>query len=164
VKERLIPYTGQRYECVMCGECCHNRAVPLTKIDIDRLEHHLGEEVDFSEYLVNKGYFVLSRRIWDNGCVLLRDNKCSVHAIKPLVCRLFPFAVYPAPEDPDDTENAYTLADGTVVYLYVDIACPGVHIDEIVSPPSWLLSLVQRIRLEMALTRFYYEDTQDNAD
>ncbi|MHC1608954.1 MAG: YkgJ family cysteine cluster protein [Candidatus Methanofastidiosia archaeon] len=160
MKEHLVPYTGQKYECKVCGECCHNRIIPLTKNDLDRLQRIVGD-MDFAEYLINIQSFVLSHREWDGGCVLQNDMKCSIHDQKPVVCRLFPFASYPKPFD-GSTNNAYKLPDGTIVYIYIDTACPGVETTEKAPMPIWLIPLIQRIRLEMALTRFFYEGKENN--
>ncbi|MHC1605229.1 MAG: YkgJ family cysteine cluster protein [Candidatus Methanofastidiosia archaeon] len=158
MKEKLVPYTGQKYECRMCGECCHCRSVPLTKGDMERISR-LSKKNDFTEYYVNMNKFVLSRREWDAGCIFLDDKKCTIHRYKPLVCRLFPFAIVPQTAEKNKKEM-YKMPDGTKTCIYVDTSCPGVSKKETKDMPKWLIPLIQRTRIEMALTRFYYEDKE----
>jgi len=155
VKEFLVPFIGQSYECKMCGKCCHCRTVPLSKGDMERVGR-FNEDVDFMEYNVGLRSPVLARREWDYGCVFLDDKRCSIHQFKPLICRLFPYAIYFDPVG-DGDECRFTLPDGKEVYIYIDTSCPGVGGGRDSVPPDWLLPLAQRIRLEMALTRFYYD-------
>ncbi len=161
MKEILVPYTGQAYECTMCGACCHHHIVPLTKTDLERIGSTLDPE-SFAAYHESLGSIVLARGD-EGGCTLLRGSRCGIHDTKPVICRLFPFAAYPEPRDAaDGLAHEYLLPDGSLVYLYVNTACPGVREDARAPMPRWLLSLIQRIRIEMALTRFYYEITSSD--
>ncbi|MBN1786039.1 MAG: YkgJ family cysteine cluster protein [Candidatus Methanofastidiosa archaeon] len=158
MKENLIPYRGQRYTCRMCGECCHCRTVPLSRDDMQRIGR-LQEDADFTEYNLVLRTPVISRREWDLGCIFLDDRRCRIHQYKPLICRLFPYAMLFKPLDDEDEVAKHTLPDGTGIYLYIDSSCPGVDHEQIEDMPGWLLPLAQRIRIELALTRFYYDDT-----
>lgn len=159
MKENLEPYVGQSYDCQMCGRCCHCRTVPLTRGDIERIGR-FNTDKDFLEFHVPLRTPVLARREWDLGCVFLEDGRCTIHQYKPLICRLFPYAIYFEPIDDKGDEGKYCLPDGSVVYIYIDRACPGVSDDIGESPHEWLLPLAQRIRLEMAVTRYYYDGVQ----
>ena len=72
MKEALVPFEDQQFECVQCGECCRSRNVPVTMEDIKRLS---GIK-DPREFLVIFGErkLILDRREWDSGCVFLRDT------------------------------------------------------------------------------------------
>lgn len=81
--------------CNQCGECCHYE-IPITLYDIHRIAGHLGcenREV-FEKYIQNdvsplSGLYKISKKS-DRACVFLDDqNRCSIHAAKPLVCELF---------------------------------------------------------------------------
>lgn len=122
MKEKLVPLKDHRFECQMCGECCRNRWVPLTLGDVLRL----GEIRPIEEFLLiwNGKKLVIDRRKWDNGCIFLEDNRCEIHGIKPLICRLYPIALS---EFPILEENIpYYLKNGKKVYLYIDENCKGV--------------------------------------
>ena len=81
MKEVLVLYTGQKYKCKQCGECCRSRGVPLTLFDIERIEKNTDKE--FALYDISRKKFVIEKRIWDSGCVFLDDKSCSIHKYKP---------------------------------------------------------------------------------
>ncbi|MEA1993902.1 MAG: YkgJ family cysteine cluster protein [Euryarchaeota archaeon] len=124
MKEKLVPLKDQRFECQQCGECCKSRWVPLTLSDILRIKNEAPSE----EFLLvwNEKELVIERREWDNGCVFLEDNKCSIHEIKPLICRLYPIAVSELPLLKKKENVPYRLKNGKRVYLYVDESCKGI--------------------------------------
>jgi hypothetical protein len=66
---------------------------------------------------------------------------------------LFPFGIFPERINEEDGDaHQYTLPDGSRVYLYVNASCPGIREDLKAPVPGWLIPLVQKIRLEMALS------------
>jgi Fe-S-cluster containining protein len=90
------------FNCISCGRCCKNRHdILLTPYDLYRISSHLGrtpQEV-FERYCEvyegrNSHYPVV--RIVPvpptNSCPFLRGKRCSVHARKPVVCRVYPLA------------------------------------------------------------------------
>jgi len=122
MKEDLVPLKDQRFECQMCGECCRNRWVPLTLKDILRING--VKPIDDFLLIWNEKKFVIERREWDNGCIFLKNNKCEINKIKPLICRLYPIALS---EVPVLKENIpYYLKNGKKIYLYVDRSCKGI--------------------------------------
>ena len=122
MKERLVPFKNQRFECQMCGECCRLRYVPLTMEDIKRLSQ-VKDPRDFVVIFGEKK-LVLDRREWDSGCVFLYDRECTVQEKKPIVCRLYPVCV----SDKPLTEGSEPVKaqDGEDMYVYVDASCKGV--------------------------------------
>lgn len=122
MKEALVPFEDQQFECVQCGECCRSRNVPVTMEDIKRLS---GIK-DPREFLVIFGErkLILDRREWDSGCVFLRDTQCTVQEKKPLVCLLYPVCVSDKPLLKESA--SFRLSDGTDAYIYVDSSCKGV--------------------------------------
>jgi Fe-S-cluster containining protein len=128
MKEVLVPFEDHRFECVMCGECCCSRSVPLTFEDIKRISRH-EDPKDFMVVFGEKR-LVLDRREWDSGCVFLRDGKCTIQKDKPVVCRLYPVCVsdYPLTEVEG---RKIELEDGSSAFVYVDVSCKGVGRGEI---------------------------------
>lgn len=136
----------------MCGTCCHHHNIPLTRNDLSRLNNRCGN-TDFAVVHTDLNRVILERSERTGGCTLLDGNRCSVHADKPLVCRLFPFGIFHEPLSPDDgKDHRYALPDGSEVYLYVNATCPGIREDERGDMPEWLLPLVHKLRLEMAVS------------
>lgn len=91
--------------CVGCSDCCHGmgESIILDPIDVFHLQKATG--LDFST-LVNEKYLALNivdGLILPNlnmnnktgGCSFLNDEgRCTVHALRPGICRLFPLGRY----------------------------------------------------------------------
>ena len=148
MREALVLYTGQKYKCKQCGECCRVRGVPLTLFDIERIEKNTEKE--FALYDISRKKFVIEKRIWDNGCVFLDDRSCAIHEYKPLICRLFPLGVFYNPLSESDTPHI--LKNGEKVYIYVDVSCPGIGDEGEPFDIEKILELCQKIKIEMAYT------------
>lgn len=148
MKEKLVLYTGQKYKCKQCGECCKVRGVPLTLFDIERIETIADK--DFALYDISRKTFAIEKRIWDNGCVFLDDINCSIHKDKPLICRLFPLGIFYKPLS--ESDGPRKLKDGEEVYIYVDLSCPGIGDEGEAFDMEKILELCQRIKIEMAYT------------
>lgn len=127
MKEKLVPFNNQRFQCLQCGECCRSRNVPLTMEDIKRLSKY----ADPQEFITifSERRLVLSRRTWDYGCIFLRDTDCTVQEEKPLVCALFPVCV--SDKRLMDEGEPVQLRDGSDAYVYVDVSCKGVGRGEV---------------------------------
>ncbi|MFQ6087705.1 MAG: YkgJ family cysteine cluster protein [Candidatus Methanofastidiosia archaeon] len=146
MREKLIPFENQGFECIECGECCRERWVPLTLRDIKRLS---GKR-DISEFTMIFGkMLVLERRIWDNGCVFLKGNLCSVHKIKPIICRLYPIVMS---KKPLLKENISYFKDEEEIFLYIDTSCEGVSRGKRLSLEK-ILRECQRLKDDMEKTR-----------
>lgn len=91
-------------DCKGCSDCCHGMGdtVVLDPLDIYRLTHGLG--LRFEELLENKvtlgvidGIVLphLNMAGEKQACAFLDGNgRCSVHSIRPGICRLFPLGRY----------------------------------------------------------------------
>lgn len=92
-------------DCKGCSDCCKGmgNTVQLDPLDIHWMSQGLLENF---EELVNTGKIELtvvdtivlpslSMRSKDNGCVFLNEQgRCSIHAFRPGICRLFPLGRY----------------------------------------------------------------------
>jgi Fe-S-cluster containining protein len=84
VKRISLNRRSSQFKCMMCGNCCRFRVVPIDKEDVRRLE-----EAGYKDFYVKKGELMMKRV---NGkCVFLKEDKCTVHKFRPRVCREFPF-------------------------------------------------------------------------
>ena len=91
--------------CVGCSDCCHGmgESIILDPIDVFHLQKATGK--DFAS-LVNEKYLALNivdGLILPNlnmnnetgGCSFLNEEgRCTVHALRPGICRLFPLGRY----------------------------------------------------------------------
>lgn len=113
------------FRCLRCGDCCrHVKDSLMTEpIDIYYLSKHLremGETIDGPEDMLERyahptviepGYpaFLLNTEGADDGCVYLKDGRCSVYEARPQVCRMYPFGV--APGQRGKTFNYYLCTE-----------------------------------------------------
>lgn len=87
LRPRSSPFS---YECRGCGRCCHRKWIAVNPYEIARLADGLGTSTTdvIDRYLMDDGATL--RTVKDGACVFLREGACSVHADRPLVCRLYP--------------------------------------------------------------------------
>jgi len=91
------------YTCRACSRCCAHKIIQVNPYEIARLARRMGLSTsDFRDRYVERG--AILRRTDDDVCVFLSDKGCSVHADRPLVCRLYPL-------------GRRESADGTEVWL-----------------------------------------------
>jgi len=96
------------FHCLRCGVCCTRYWIPLSHLDLFRLEFYGDVDVYFAVVLRNifiyrssKHYpviefkdrkYYLSLRNFHGRCIFLSDSgECLVHGFKPLACRFYPF-------------------------------------------------------------------------
>ncbi len=95
VLARSAPFS---YECGACGRCCRGKIIPLTPYEVARLAEHLGTTTtETLERWTTRGGSALAARA-DGACVFLGEKGCSVHAARPLACRLYPLGRSIAPD------------------------------------------------------------------
>ena len=81
------------FECTQCGDCCKGYGgTYLTESDITKIATFIG--VGTAEF--KKRYCALSgnRPILTqqgNGYCIFFDGNCSIHAVKPNMCRKWPY-------------------------------------------------------------------------
>lgn len=88
------------FGCTQCGECCRNRHdILLSPYDLFRIAGFLKENISsviekYCEvYIGQDSRLPVVRakpKIHQAVCPFLRNGKCSIHAVKPAVCALFP--------------------------------------------------------------------------
>jgi Fe-S-cluster containining protein len=87
--------TGVRFECQPgCTACCEQQGfVYLTEDDLKRIAGYVGMTAqEFERRHVYRTRNLLRLRVpREQQCMFLRDGGCSIHAVKPVQCRTFPF-------------------------------------------------------------------------
>ena len=131
-----------RFECQPgCTNCCRQEGfVHVTDGDIGRIAPFLGMSVRafrrrYVYKTTNRQRLLVPR---GSTCHFLTDGGCSIHAVKPVQCRLFPYW----PEFIDDSVELRKLAKW----------CPGIGKGELVQ-----IGAARRIAQEMreAYPRLY---------
>ena len=117
-----------QFRCDRCGKCCRDREdILLSPRDIYKMSKHLGiTPLQFYHQYCISHIGPSSRvpivRLEPQGehmvCPLLKGNSCSVHAVKPSVCALYPLGRYMKIDKEDF--NAGTLGGASVQYLLQD--------------------------------------------
>jgi Fe-S-cluster containining protein len=86
---------GLRFECQRgCTECCRQKGfVYLTEADAQRIAAYLRmTEQEFARHYVYRTKNRMRLRVpRDATCFFLQETGCSIHAVKPVQCRIFPF-------------------------------------------------------------------------
>ncbi|MEM1645200.1 MAG: YkgJ family cysteine cluster protein [Ignisphaera sp.] len=101
-----------KFRCLCDGQCCKRYWIPVTHLDLLRLQiygnikvdENIVELKDSEQYeldiyppikINNKEYYLGLALKEDGSCIFLRsDGKCAVHEFKPLVCRFYPFVYW----------------------------------------------------------------------
>lgn len=79
------------YVCQACSRCCHGKVIQVNPYEIARLARHLGVSTsEFRTKWTQDGKGTVLARTAGDACVFLGPGGCSVHADRPLVCRLYP--------------------------------------------------------------------------
>ncbi len=105
------------FECRRCGDCCKGfGGTYLTGEDIETISHYIGSKPKkfIARYCSLSGTKpVLAQR--SDGYCIFWDNICTIHPVKPRMCRRWPFIESILV----DAENWLIMAD----------SCPGIHAD-----------------------------------
>lgn len=81
------------FKCLQCGDCCKGYGgTYVTDQDIEAIAEFIGSDrVRFVErYCVFSGNRPMLAQ-GSNGYCIFWDGLCSIHAVKPLMCRKWPF-------------------------------------------------------------------------
>lgn len=86
---------GIRFQCQPgCTNCCTQKGfVYLTEQDLVRIAGFLGlAPAEFERRYVYRTQTLIRLRVpRETQCHFLREDGCSIHAVKPTQCRIFPF-------------------------------------------------------------------------
>ena len=120
-----------KFHCTQCGKCCINRHdIILSPSDIFKMAKYLKtSNSDFihSYCTMHIGdhsrmpIIMLKPEGKDDRCPLLKNNKCSVHKVKPAVCGMYPLGRYIA--FPKGDFGTRSLDGSEVKYLLQPLDC-----------------------------------------
>jgi uncharacterized protein len=104
------------FQCQQCGECCEGRGgIFPTPGEIDLMAQYLKMSVEQlrQDYLeiTPLGLAVKNKPV--GGCIFNDQGRCSIHPVKPRICRDWPFL------------PAILLHDNE--FEAAKEACPGLH-------------------------------------
>lgn len=105
------------FSCTLCGDCCKGYGgTYVSEADMDAIARYLGQTAQW----VKARYTRLSGGGWliaqgENGYCLFWDKVCTIHPVKPKMCRRWPFI----PSILVDVGNWRAMAS----------SCPGMNAD-----------------------------------
>jgi Fe-S-cluster containining protein len=90
IRETIPPV----FQCQQCGECCQGRGgIFPTPVEIDLIAQYLKMPVSQLEKnfleLTPLGPAVKNKA--GGGCIFNEQGRCSIHPVKPRICRDWPF-------------------------------------------------------------------------
>jgi len=125
-----IPDPSDFFECQKCGECCKGfGGTFLREHDIDRITEYLG--IGRDEFLRRYCDWSGKRRllrIAESGYCIFWDEVCTIHEVKPRMCKVWPFI-------------DAILVDGSN-WDMIKSVCPGVRDN---GKPEALVDCVKRV-------------------
>ena len=79
-------------DCLSCANCCKKMTPTFTKQDLKRISAHFGQtpEAFRKQWLVKDRNKDLVNKQQPCQFLNLKDNKCSIYAIRPVDCSGFP--------------------------------------------------------------------------
>jgi uncharacterized protein len=105
------------FECRMCGDCCKGfGGTFLTGEDIEAISRYVGCEPDkfVARYCSHSGTKPVLAQRSDGHCIFW-DKLCTIHPVKPGMCRKWPFI-----------ESILVDARN---WLIMAGSCPGIYTD-----------------------------------
>jgi len=109
--------TDGLFECRLCGDCCKGYGGTfVTREDIEAISRFIGTDSRkfVAQYCQVSGKRPLLAQRPDGYCIFW-DKLCTIHPVKPIMCRRWPFLGSLLV----DSKNWQIMAD----------SCPGIHTD-----------------------------------
>ena len=106
------------FQCRQCGACCKGYGgTYVTAEDTELISRYIGEDPAgfIDKYCQMSGSRPVLAQAEDGYCVFCRDGACTIHPVKPDMCRAWPFIKSVLV----DVGNWRTMAR----------ACPGIQTD-----------------------------------
>ena len=107
------------FVCSRCSQCCgdtedHVRTILLLKTDAERISNETLFDIhEFADQVSGFEPYNYQMKKPENGkCFFLKNNRCTIYKIRPLICRFYPFQL----------EN---LGNNRYSFSYTN-KCPGI--------------------------------------
>ena len=115
-----------RFKCIKCGTCCGDtkektRHILLLNTEAEQIAKATLQPIsEFTVKIKDKApYSYEMKKTEDRKCIFLENNCCTIYAVRPLICRFYPFELKIA------HSQKYT-------FLYTD-ECPSINKGPILS-------------------------------
>lgn len=118
--------TTVRFRCIKCGICCGDtkektRHILLLRTEAEQIATATLQPISkFTVKIKDKApYSYEMKKMKDGKCVFLENNCCTIYAVRPLICKFYPFELESAPT-------------GKYTFLYTS-ECLGINMGPILS-------------------------------
>jgi Fe-S-cluster containining protein len=90
-----------QFKCAKCGICCgdtkeRTRHILLLIEEANDIASTTSQPIsDFASRIEDKPpyHYEMKKTVKDGKCVFLRQNRCTIYSIRPLICRFYPFGL-----------------------------------------------------------------------
>jgi Fe-S-cluster containining protein len=106
------------FNCQQCGDCCKGfGGTYVSPEDVQAIAAfiHIDPEIFLKSYCQLSGKKPVLAQAENGYCVFWKDRICTIHPVKPRMCKAWPFI----PSVLKDSQNWYIMAG----------LCPGIHTD-----------------------------------
>ncbi len=85
------------FECNCCGLCCGDtdhkcRHILLLESEAEEISAQTGRPIeDFAGESNGTQPYIYEMKKSEGVCFCLKDNKCTLYELRPLICRFYPF-------------------------------------------------------------------------
>lgn len=108
-------YRGEEiFSCTQCGDCCKGYGgTYVSPAEVEAIAAFIGMDVGpFTEsYCTQSGNRWLLIQQESGFCIFCKDEACSIHPVKPGMCRAWPF-IRSVLVDPDNWEKMASMCPG----------------------------------------------------
>lgn len=106
------------FDCKQCGECCKGfGGTYISREDITAISNYIeiSPEKFLSQYCRSSGSKIVIAQGKNDYCIFWKDKICTIHPVKPRMCRHWPFIQSVI----KDVNNWHIMAS----------SCPGMNTD-----------------------------------
>jgi Fe-S-cluster containining protein len=90
--------TSVHFHCTKCGICCGNtkektRHIILLRTEAEQIAKITLQPIHkFTVKIKGKAPYIYEMKKRENGkCVFLKNERCAIYSLRPLICRFYPF-------------------------------------------------------------------------
>jgi Fe-S-cluster containining protein len=134
--------TAVHFQCTKCGICCGDtkqktRHILLLKTETEQIATATSQPTSqFTTKIKKKApYSYEMKKTKDGKCIFLKNNRCTIYAARPLICRFYPFELK-------------ITHSGKHTFLYTT-ECPGINKGPILSK-NYFRKLLRLARTQTA--------------
>ena len=108
-------YRGEEiFSCKQCGDCCKGYGgTYVSRSDVEAIAAYIGVDPEqfVERYCTQSGDRLLLAQHESGFCIFWKDKMCSIHPVKPKMCKTWPF-IRNLLADPENWEKMASMCPG----------------------------------------------------